>query len=375
MALNGVAKRSPDWDSSTVVPVVMVTGFLGSGKTTLIARQLDQHDEDSLAVLVHDLGEENIDVAYLQGGEHVSLASDKRIRSVSSGPLTTSHLEQLGEELDQLSQQEPPPAAIIIESSGAADVTSLVRQLRTAGSLWQLISVVTVLDTSLLGHYSNDPMIAPLLERQASVASLLILNKWDRATRSERAAANRYVRSVCRVTGASVVRTKFGRVRPAELFRPRSVPAGVTRGDRELGTAIESIHLKERRPFHPQRLERWLGKDWPGIVRVKGFLWLATDMEGVYVLDAAGPQREVGLEGTWYAAVGDRELKDDTEVQRLLADHPWGDRRQALTVIGSTSGVTAAQGDLHAALLTDQEMAEGPESWIDYPDPLTPQFS
>lgn len=375
MALNEVTKRSPDWDSRTVIPVVMVTGFLGSGKTTLIARQLDQHEEDRLAVLVHDLGEENIDVAYLQGGEHVSLASDKRIRSVSSGPLTTSHLEQLTEELDALSQQEPPPASIVIESSGAADVTSLVRQLQTAGSLWQLISVVTVLDTSLLGHYSKDPMIAPLLERQASVASLLVLNKWDRATRAERAEANRYVRAVCRVSGAAVSRTKFGRIRPAELLRRRSVPELLAGGDENVSTAIASIHLKERRPFHPQRLERWLGKDWPGIVRVKGFIWLATDMQGVYVLDAAGPQREVGLEGTWYAAVADRELKDDPEVQRLLAGHQWGDRRQALTVIGTSSGVTAAKDDLHAALLSDEEMAEGPELWNDYPDPLTPQFS
>lgn len=359
-----------------MIPVVMVTGFLGSGKTSLIARQLDNNEPDSFSVLVHDLGDENIDVAYLQGGEHVNLASKGRIRSVSSGHLTTSHENQLIRVLDEQSQAEPLPTAILLESSGAADVASLVKRLQDSKGTWKLVSVVTVLDASLLGYYSKDPIIAPLLERQASIASLLVLNKWDRASLKERISARRYLRALSRRTGSSIVRASFGNVPTAKILRPRLIPQeALATEEGNARTAIESIHLKERRPFHPERLESWLCRSWPGIVRVKGFIWLATDMNGIYVLDAAGPQREIGLEGTWYAAVADEELKDDDEVTRLVAGHPWGDRRQTLTVIGSASGVAAASDNLSAALLSDEEMAEGPDVWKDYPDPLTPQFS
>lgn len=92
------------------------------------------------------------------------------------------------------------------------------------------------------------------------------------------------------------------------------------------------------------------------------------------MLDAAGPQRELGLEGTWYAAVAESELAFDGEIRALVTGHPWGDRRQALTVIGSPSGLADASRELRRALLSDAEMAEGPALWCDYTDPLTPLF-
>ncbi len=369
-----MSSREPS-ESDALVPVVIVTGFLGSGKTSLIAGQLDQSNGDGLAVIVHDLGEENIDVAYLQGGEHVSLASDHRIRAVSSGHITKSHIDQLADELDDLCSEQPPYRAVLVETSGAANVIPVVERLRAGGSHWGLVSVVTVLDASVLGDYSSDPMIAPLLERQALSASLLILNKWDRADSEQQGEAEKYLAPICMVSGAAVYCTEFGQIDAAELLSSRPIPENLSPPDLDKAHPVESVHLMQRRPFHPARLEHWLEQSWIGIVRVKGFLWLATDMDGIYVLDAAGSQREVGLEGTWYASVSEDELKDDPEVQRLVNAHPWGDRRQALTIIGSPDSIAAAKDELESALLTDHEMAEGPERWIGYDDPLTSQFT
>ena len=354
-----MTKRRAEQERHVPVPVVIVTGFLGSGKTSLIAGQLDQTGGDELAVVVHDLGEENIDVAYLQGGEHVSLASNTQIRSVSSGHLTKSHLEQLKDELHDLSGQESRPRAILVETSGAANVIPVIEELRTGGSSWELVSVVTVLDASVVGDYIEDPMIAPLLER---------------ADQDQQDEAEQYLSSIFQVTGSPVFCTEFGQIDSSELLRARSIPEEPSAPDLDAKHPIESIHLMQRRPFHPERLESWLDKSWVGIVRVKGFLWLATDMNGIYVLDAAGSQREVGLEGTWYASVAD-EFEDDPEVQHLVQSHPWGDRRQALTIIGSPTSIAEAKNELESALLSDEEMDEGPEQWKEYNDPLTPLFA
>lgn len=355
-----------------MVPVVMITGFLGSGKTSLIAKQLDDDKTGSLSVLVHDLGEENIDVAYLQGGEHVSLASTERIQSVSSGQLTASHEAQLISRLNQLAEKNP--AAILLESSGANDMTGATKRLQKEKGKWKLISVVTVLDASLLMHYLKDLIVAPLLGRQAALASLVVLNKWDRASMREKMMARRFSKDLSRRTGASLIHCSFGNISSEIILKQRSIPQSILQVDRNAEIEIKSIHLSERRPFHPQRLEDWLCRNWPGIIRVKGFIWLASDMNGIYVLDAAGSQREIGLEGTWYASVEKNELMNDEEVQQLIAEHKWGDRRQMLTVIGSSSGVAAAEHELNKALLSEYEMVEGPDKWIDYPDPLTPQF-
>ncbi|MDC7125838.1 MAG: GTP-binding protein [Spirochaetales bacterium] len=358
-----------------MIPVIIVTGFLGSGKTSLLARQLDKNETDSLSVIVHDLGEENIDIAYLQGGEHVNLASKGRLRSVSSGHLSSTHEKQLITEITAQAETEPRPSAILVESSGAADVTALTKHLQESKDKWEIVSVVTVIDTSLLPYYLKDPIIAPLIERQTSIASLLILNKWDRASIKEKRAAKKYIRALTNKTGASVIRSVFGDISTKELLKHRPIPCEMNLANSNAGASIDSVHLKARRPFHPERLEAWLRCSWPGIVRVKGFIWLASDMDGIYVIDAAGPQREIGLEGTWYASTNDETIKNDTEVQKLIAGYPWGDRRQALTVIGSSSGVSAAAKALESALLSDKEMSEGPAAWKVYPDPLTPQFS
>ncbi len=354
--------------------MVIITGFLGSGKTSLIADQLDG-SQDDLAVIVHDLGEENIDVAFLKGGEHVSLTSNTRIRSVSSGYLTSSHLDQLTREIDALSDLEPRPMAILVETSGAANVVPVIEKLRAPGESWELISVLTVLDSSVIGDYREDPSIAPLLETQALSASLLILNKWDRANRIQRKHAKTFADYIRSKNGSDLETTKFGRIKLRLLLTRRLIPGKSSLPEANTRESIESFHLTTRRPFHPERLERWLDTSWTGIIRVKGFVWIASDMEGIYVLDAAGSQREVGLEGTWYASVADDELRDDPEVQKLVKEHPFGDRRQALTIIGRPESIAQAKNELEAALLRDDEMAIGPEGWQSFPDPLTGKFT
>lgn len=357
-----------------MVPVIIITGFLGSGKTSLIAQQLDSDESDGISVLVHDLGEENLDVSFLQGGEHVSLASNDQIRSVASGHLSENHEAELIRGLDELAAKQPKPSAIFIEFSGAADIIGFVKQLSGKTGAWELISVVSVLDASLLRYYLDDAHIAPLVRRQANAASLLVLNKWDRASLSERRAAKKFAKEITAQDSAELLKTKFGSIpRDVLMQRRRIAEIGNVRDDAEQ-SPIESVHIKERRPFHPQRLEAWLSQAWPGILRVKGYVWLATDMEGIYVVDAAGPQREVGLEGTWYAAVAAEELPDDEEVQALVSQHKWGDRRQALTVIGNPDAVNLMNSTLQAALLSDEEMELGPEGWKTLPDPLTGKF-
>ena len=133
--------------------------------------------------------------------------------------------------------------------------------------------------------------------------------------------------------------------------------------------------LTEERPFHPDRLDTWLNGEWPGIVRIKGFVWLASDMDHVYVIDVAGPQREVGKEGTWYAAIPEDERPEDAEITEQVNRGLYGDRRQALTIIGVPDAVERELRNLRACLLSGPELDRGPRGWRNMTDPIQARFA
>ncbi|KAG2491095.1 hypothetical protein HYH03_010539 [Edaphochlamys debaryana] len=143
---------------------------------------------------------------------------------------------------------------------------------------------------------------------------------------------------------------------------------------------IRSFVYFARRPFHPQRLlDSALSRTWEGVLRTKGFFWLATRNDVMGIWQSAGGawqgepgarwacclHEDGGAEGepsTATAGVADREGWDPV----------WGDRCQQLVWIGLAPAMDegALRGMLDACLLTDQEMAGGPEAWADMEDPL-----
>jgi G3E family GTPase len=134
-----------------------------------------------------------------------------------------------------------------------------------------------------------------------------------------------------------------------------------------------------RRPFHPERLWALLHQEWKGILRTKGFFWLATRNDVGGTLSQAGGACRHGPAGTWWAAQDRSEWPegDDELLAEIAAD--WygdpddfsvGDRRQELVMIGIQIDPALWRAKLDACLLTDAEYALGVQGWQAFADPF-----
>ena len=143
---------------------------------------------------------------------------------------------------------------------------------------------------------------------------------------------------------------------------------------------ITSFVYRARRPFHAERL--WVNLDLAdgilaGVIRSKGFLWIASRHDYAYEWSQAGVSVQLNPAGLWWAAAPDEEWPTDSpENAELLADirrefeEPYGDRRQEIVFIGIDMDRPVIESLLEGCLLTDEEMDEGPVAWTSYHDPL-----
>ena len=368
-----------------MIPITVVTGFLGAGKTSLIAHVLDNAAERKIAVVVNDLASESIDVAFLRGGEHIRVTGDDSMRVVAGGRAGSGKLADVIREIRSLAELPEPPEAIVVETSGSSPSAALASALVGDGTLdgvANLDSVVAVVDVTSFATYRKDRELRALLEDQIGAADLIVLSKSDRARFWQRRRTRRAVGRLNR--DAEIEFAEFGRLPIEEIIATgrREARRSEEGADPHDGTSavsrfqpVVARHINETRPFHPERLDAWLNEQWPGIIRIKGFVWIATDMEHVFVLDVAGSQRELGMEGTWYGALGDDELPDDRDVRDSLSAGPWQDRRQSITIIGTPEAVERELRRVRACLLSDPELDRGPRGWNDLPDPILVRFA
>jgi G3E family GTPase len=134
---------------------------------------------------------------------------------------------------------------------------------------------------------------------------------------------------------------------------------------------ITAFAYHARQPFHPARFWDLLQTNLGSVFRAKGFFWLATRMDEVGGLNLAGPDLHCASAGTWWAARGQSSREADMpERSRKEWKEPFGDRRQTFALMALGVDRSTLQSQLDACLLTDQEMADGPEVWKNFDDPF-----
>ncbi len=132
---------------------------------------------------------------------------------------------------------------------------------------------------------------------------------------------------------------------------------------------IKSFVYRADRPFHPLRLMTLFESDWPGVVRSKGFFWLASRMDWVGEMSQAGGMLQHQAAGFWWRRAPPAE-REHARAAHDLDWHPqFGDRRQQLVVIGIDMDEAALRRRLDACLLDDGEMQLGAAGWSELPDP------
>lgn len=398
--MNGVVVRDAR------LPVTVLSGFLGAGKTTVLNHVLHNREGLRVAVIVNDMSSVNVDAALIaQGGAALSRTEEKLVE-MSNGCICCTLREDLLEEVARLAEARRFDY-LLVESTGISEPLPVAETFffqdemgRSLSSMARLDTMVTVVDagTFLADYQASEDLkelglelgeedertVTDLLIDQVEFADVLVINKIDTVSDVQLAELTAILRVLN--PDAQIVPAQQGRVPLAEVLRTNRFD--LERASRAAGWmqtlrgawrseadeyGIQSFVYMARRPFHPERLWALVQKDWKGVLRSKGFIWVASRSDWVGVWSQAGGAGVLQGGGRWYATVPRDEWGvDDEERTRLetIWDPVYGDRQQELVVIGQHVDQAALSRRLDACLLTDAELSLGAEAWTSFPDPF-----
>ncbi len=271
------------------VPILLVTGFLGAGKTTVVNHVLAHAEGRRIAAVVNDFGAINIDAALIEG------ASDGVI-SLANGCICCSLEGDLLRTLAALLRRNPRPEAIVIETSGIADPADIVRNLMDP-VIWReapLETVLCVVDAAGPPEALDDT----LLRSQLRATDIVALTKLDLAD----AAGCRRIRDAVAAVkpGATVVDAVNGQVPVALLFPDDRIRPAVPRdpGRRHpVSDRFESLSWTSDQPVSLARLQRAINRLAPKLARAKGLFETVEQPDRQTVFQLAGGRATLASAG------------------------------------------------------------------------------
>lgn len=390
-------------------PVLLLTGYLGSGKTTLVNKILSNNKGIKFAVIVNDIGEVNIDADLIEKGGVVDQQDDSLV-ALQNGCICCTLKMDLVKQLSDIVKQNRFDY-IVIEASGICEPAPIAQTICAYPQVYPdlakdgravLRNIVTVVDArrmcdefsagnDLLKKNLEEDDIENLLIQQIEFCNIVLLNKVDDVSAEELNKVRKIVRAL--QPKAEMIECNYGdvdfeRILGANDFDFDKVAtsaswiAAIENDDdehehghdhhhhhhhdhhhdhlenEESGEALEynidTFVYYARRPMDLNFFDDFVARKWPkSIIRCKGLCYFDNEKDTCYVFEQAGKQVTLRNAGQWYATMPAFELREFLEKNPKLKkdwEEPYGDRMQKLVFIGQNMDKEAIRAELDKCL-------------------------
>jgi len=294
------------------LPLTILGGYLGAGKTTLVNHLLRHADGVRLAVLVNEFGALPIDADLIE-------AQGEDIISIAGGCVCCSFGNDLTRALMDMAALDPPPDHVLLEASGVA----LPGAIAASVSLLQgyaLDGIVVLADGETVEEQARDTYIGDTIARQLADADLVVLNKADLVPEGSLAATRAWL--AVQAPGAEIVPARHGALPPETLLRSFLGSERPPRASSDhQADMFETTALPIAHPVDAHALARDLADAAPGLIRAKGFA--ATRGDGPVAVQVVGRRWTVSPApsggGPGLVVIGRRGALDTDAIRALIA--------------------------------------------------------
>ena len=394
---------------SSRLPVTVLSGFLGAGKTTVLSHILNNRENKKVAVIVNDMSEINIDASLVENEVSLNHSQEKLVE-MSNGCICCTLREDLLIEINKLAEEKKFDY-LVIESTGISEPLPVAEtftfedengvSLSDAANLDTMVTVVDAVNFikdyeeakylqetgESLGE-DDERSVADLLVDQIEFADVILISKTDLVEDKDIDKLKAIIKTLN--TQAEIIPIKEGNIEIDKVLntglfdfaKAKEAPGWLKemRGEHIPETeeyGISSFTYTARRPFLPEKFYNFLHstEKYGKLIRSKGFFWLGSRLEYAGQWSQAGGIARYGFAGMFWRSVPKQDWPTDEQTLASIKANwvePFGDMRQELVFIGQGLDESAIKKALDECLVSEDDMLKGEEFWANLDDPFPP---
>jgi len=354
------------------IPVTLLSGTLGAGKTTFLKHIITCEHNNKIAVVINDVGEINVDANLIE--RHVE--SDEMIE-LSNGCICCSMRGDLEESLIELATTQKLDH-LLIEPSGISHPKPVAKELiqGRSSAYYDLDSIITIVDarnfyddlvdekTGTDGGSNNKKPLPNQMIDGIEFCDTVLVNKNDLISQAE---LTKIIKTIENIQSKAEIRvTEFGDVEPKEVintnrFDPEDVANSPVwkqvlhaqetgpkdtnnpnQGDHQHPSdeyTIDSFVFQCHQPMDPEQFATTLKSLPDEILRIKGRVHVAGIKDYALNLSVSGNHAYVDVSGRWIASLPQARQNNYRKTREIEWHETWGDRETKVVIIGQNIDV------------------------------------